>query len=205
MPDDRINGEPARHDQPRHRPAAVVIPAASTYRGADHRPTIPRRDPAPVRRYRPRHLRDGRRGDPYRRPGAGILGTSDDLCRQLPHRQPRPGLGVRSARFPAAGAYPDITRAGVGGGTASAVRSPAPAGTRRDLPVDEKRLRRMSALGIVTVATPQFIYSYGDAQPEATQAPLRSLHERGFRCPATATAPGPSLRQPTRSTACDAR
>jgi hypothetical protein len=138
---------------------------------------------------------------PVRQPLARATISAASFRTANPSRDP----AVRSARFLAAGAYPDITRAGVGAGTASAVRSPAPAGTRRDLPVDEKRPRRMSALGIVPVATPQFIYSYGDAQPEATQAPPRSAARTGFRCPATATAPGPSLRQPTRSTASGAR
>jgi predicted amidohydrolase YtcJ len=59
-----------------------------------------------------------------------------------------------------------------------------------DLPVDEQRLGRMSALGVVPVATPQFIYSYGDAQPEASQPPLRSLHERGFRVPGNSDSTG---------------
>jgi predicted amidohydrolase YtcJ len=59
-----------------------------------------------------------------------------------------------------------------------------------DLPVDEQRLSRMSALGVVPVATPQFIYSYGDAQPEASQPPLRSLHERGFRVPGNSDSTG---------------
>ncbi|MHB1433194.1 MAG: amidohydrolase, partial [Streptosporangiaceae bacterium] len=34
-----------------------------------------------------------------------------------------------------------------------------------DLPPDAARLRRMRDLGVVPVATPQFLYSYGDAQP----------------------------------------
>lgn len=48
-----------------------------------------------------------------------------------------------------------------------------------DLPVDAPRLDRIAALGVVPVATPHFIYSYGDAHPDASQPPLRSLHERG--------------------------
>ena len=47
--------------------------------------------------------------------------------------------------------------------------------------MDEKRLKRMSALGVVPWAAPQFIYSYGDDQPKASRPPLRSLHERGSR------------------------
>ena len=59
-----------------------------------------------------------------------------------------------------------------------------------DLPADDERLRRMAALGVVPVATPQFLYSYGDAQPEASQPPLRSLHERGFRVPGNSDSTG---------------
>jgi hypothetical protein len=73
-----------------------------------------------------------------------------------------------------------------------------------DLPVDEDRLSRMSALGVVPVATPQFIYSYGDAQPEASQPPLRSLHERGFRVPGNSDSTGsqPEAANPFHSIWC---
>lgn len=73
-----------------------------------------------------------------------------------------------------------------------------------DLPVDEQRLGRMASLGVVPVATPQFIYSYGDAQPEASQAPLRSLHERGFRVPGNSDSTGsqPEAANPFHSIWC---
>ena len=73
-----------------------------------------------------------------------------------------------------------------------------------DLPVDTERLSRMSALGVVPVATPQFIYSYGDAQPEASQPPLRSLHERGFRVPGNSDSTGsqPEAANPFHSIWC---
>jgi predicted amidohydrolase YtcJ len=73
-----------------------------------------------------------------------------------------------------------------------------------DLPVDPERLDRMAALGVVPVATPQFIYSYGDAQPEASQPPLRSLHERGFRVPGNSDSTGtqPEASNPFHSIWC---
>jgi hypothetical protein len=73
-----------------------------------------------------------------------------------------------------------------------------------DLPVDDERLHRMSVLGVVPVATPQFIYSYGDAQPEASQPPLRSLHERGFRVPGNSDSTGsqPEAANPFHSIWC---
>ncbi len=73
-----------------------------------------------------------------------------------------------------------------------------------DLPVDGPRLDRMAALGVVPVATPQFIYSYGDAQPEASQPPLRSLHERGFRVPGNSDSTGsqPEAANPFHSIWC---
>jgi predicted amidohydrolase YtcJ len=62
----------------------------------------------------------------------------------------------------------------------------------------------MAALGAVPVATPQFIYSYGDAQPEASQPPLRSLHERGFRVPGNSDSTGsqPEAANPFHSIWC---
>ena len=48
----------------------------------------------------------------------------------------------------------------------------------------------MRDLGVVPVATPQFIYSYGDAQPEASQPPLRTLHGLGFRVPGNSDSTG---------------
>lgn len=73
-----------------------------------------------------------------------------------------------------------------------------------DLPVDGPRLERMAALGVVPVATPQFIYSYGDAQPEASQPPLRSLHKRGFRVPGNSDSTGsqPEAANPFHSIWC---
>lgn len=73
-----------------------------------------------------------------------------------------------------------------------------------DLPVDGPRLDRMAALGVVPVATPQFIYSYGDAQPAASQPPLRSLHERGFRVPGNSDSTGsqPEAANPFHSIWC---
>lgn len=73
-----------------------------------------------------------------------------------------------------------------------------------DLPADGPRLDRMAALGVVPVATPQFIYSYGDAQPEASQPPLRTLHERGFRVPGNSDSTGsqPEAANPFHSIWC---
>lgn len=73
-----------------------------------------------------------------------------------------------------------------------------------DLPVDGPRLDRLAALGAVPVATPQFINSYGDAQPEASQPPLRSLHERGFRVPGNSDSTGsqPEAANPFHSIWC---
>ncbi len=73
-----------------------------------------------------------------------------------------------------------------------------------DLPVDRDRLTRMRSLGVVPVATPQFIYSYGDAQPEASQPPLRTLHEMGFRVPGNSDSTGsqPEAANPFHSIMC---
>ncbi|MHB1876706.1 MAG: amidohydrolase family protein, partial [Streptosporangiaceae bacterium] len=73
-----------------------------------------------------------------------------------------------------------------------------------DLPPDAARLRRMRDLGVVPVATPQFLYSYGDAQPEASQPPLRTLHEFGFRVPGNSDSTGtqPEAANPFHSIWC---
>lgn len=73
-----------------------------------------------------------------------------------------------------------------------------------DLPPDDARLRRMRDLGVVPVATPQFLYSYGDAQPEASQPPLRTLHEFGFRVPGNSDSTGtqPEAANPFHSIWC---
>lgn len=59
-----------------------------------------------------------------------------------------------------------------------------------DMKPDLQLLARVRELGVIPVATPQFVYSYGDADPEGSCAPLRTLHELGFRVPGNSDCTG---------------
>ena len=59
-----------------------------------------------------------------------------------------------------------------------------------DMPVDRARLDRVRSLGVVPVATAQFLYSYADAKPDVNQPPLRTVHEMGFRVPGNSDSTG---------------
>lgn len=52
-----------------------------------------------------------------------------------------------------------------------------------DMKPERELLLRAQKLGVIPVATPQFVYSYADADPEGSCSPLRTLHELGFRIP----------------------
>ncbi len=59
-----------------------------------------------------------------------------------------------------------------------------------DMKPDRDLLIRARDLGVIPVATPQFVYSYGDADPEGSCAPLRTLRELGFRVPGNSDCTG---------------
>jgi predicted amidohydrolase YtcJ len=59
-----------------------------------------------------------------------------------------------------------------------------------DMSPDRKLLERVRSVVAVPVCTPQFVYSYGDTDPEGACAPLRSLHEMGFRVPGNSDCTG---------------
>lgn len=59
-----------------------------------------------------------------------------------------------------------------------------------DMVLEPRLLERMRRLGVVVVATPQFIYSYADAKSDVNCAPLRTLHEWGFRVPGNSDSTG---------------
>lgn len=59
-----------------------------------------------------------------------------------------------------------------------------------DMRADRELLLRARALGVVPVATPQFVWSYGDADPEGSCVPLRTLHDLGFRVPGNSDCTG---------------
>lgn len=59
-----------------------------------------------------------------------------------------------------------------------------------DMRPDPELLDRARRLGVLPVATPQFVYSYGDAAPEDSSYPLRTLHAMGFRVPGNSDCTG---------------
>jgi predicted amidohydrolase YtcJ len=59
-----------------------------------------------------------------------------------------------------------------------------------DMRPDRALLDRLKAVGAVPVCTPQFVYSYGDADPEGSCSPLRTLHAMGFRVPGNSDSTG---------------
>jgi predicted amidohydrolase YtcJ len=59
-----------------------------------------------------------------------------------------------------------------------------------DLPLGPAWRDRVRALGVIPVATPQFIYSYGDWFPAANDPPLRTLRSMGFRVPGNSDSTG---------------
>ncbi len=59
-----------------------------------------------------------------------------------------------------------------------------------DMAPDRELLERARRLGVIVVATPQFVWSYGDADPEGSCSPIRTLHELGFRVPGNSDCTG---------------
>lgn len=59
-----------------------------------------------------------------------------------------------------------------------------------DMKPDLDLLTRAQRLGVIPVATPQFVHSYGDADPEGSCSPLRTLQELGFRTPGNSDCTG---------------
>lgn len=59
-----------------------------------------------------------------------------------------------------------------------------------DMKPDMSLLSWARRLGVQAVATAQFVYSYGDADPHGSCAPLRTLHEMGFRVPGNSDCTG---------------
>lgn len=59
-----------------------------------------------------------------------------------------------------------------------------------DMKPDLDLLTRARKLGVIPVATPQFVHSYGDADPEGSRSPLRTLRELGFRVPGNSDCTG---------------
>ena len=59
-----------------------------------------------------------------------------------------------------------------------------------DMRPDRDLLVRARGLGVIPVATPQFVYSYGDTDPEGSCAPLRTLRELGFPTPGNSDCTG---------------
>ena len=59
-----------------------------------------------------------------------------------------------------------------------------------DMKPDRALLERARRLGVVPVTTPQFVYSYGDTDPEGSCSPVRTLHELGFRVPGNSDCTG---------------
>jgi len=59
-----------------------------------------------------------------------------------------------------------------------------------DMKPDRELLLRARTLGAIVVATPQFVWSYGDTDPEGSCTPLRTLHELGFRPPGNSDCTG---------------
>ncbi len=62
-----------------------------------------------------------------------------------------------------------------------------------DMRPDRDLLLRARNLGVIPVATPQFVYSYGDAATDESCSPLRTLHEMGFRVPGNSDCTGTQL------------
>lgn len=59
-----------------------------------------------------------------------------------------------------------------------------------DMVLSDHLLGRIRDLGVLVVATPQFIYSYADAKVDVNQAPLKTLHQKGFRVPGNSDSTG---------------
>jgi predicted amidohydrolase YtcJ len=59
-----------------------------------------------------------------------------------------------------------------------------------DMVLSHEVLRRIRDLGVVIVATPQFLYSYADTKLDVNQPPLRTLHAWGFRVPGNSDSTG---------------
>jgi len=59
-----------------------------------------------------------------------------------------------------------------------------------DMAPDEELLQRLRGLGVIPVATTQFVWSYGDADPEGSCSPIGTLHGLGFRVPGNSDCTG---------------
>jgi predicted amidohydrolase YtcJ len=59
-----------------------------------------------------------------------------------------------------------------------------------DLPLGRDWWERVRALGVIPVATPQFIYSYGDWAQELNNPPLRTMRSMGLRVPGNSDSTG---------------
>jgi predicted amidohydrolase YtcJ len=59
-----------------------------------------------------------------------------------------------------------------------------------DLPLAPHWWERVRRLGVIPVATPQFIYSYGDWFPAANNPPLRTMRSLGLRVPGNSDSTG---------------
>jgi predicted amidohydrolase YtcJ len=59
-----------------------------------------------------------------------------------------------------------------------------------DLPLDLGWWERARAMGVIPVATPQFIYSYGDWSPALNNPPLRTMRSMGLRVPGNSDCTG---------------
>lgn len=73
-----------------------------------------------------------------------------------------------------------------------------------DLPLTPDWWERVRKVGAIPVATPQFIYSYGDWFPAANNPPLRTLRSMGFRVPGNSDSTGtqPEAANPFHSIWC---
>lgn len=133
---------------------------------------------------------DGAGMDVHGRPGADLKWTQDELD-EVVWRSHECGLQlwlhVAPTREAAAMALTALERA--------LQRAPRPDHRHRiehlgDMKPDRELLLRARRLGVLVVATAQFVYSYGDADPEGSCAPLRTLHESGFRVPGNSDCTG---------------
>jgi predicted amidohydrolase YtcJ len=73
-----------------------------------------------------------------------------------------------------------------------------------DLPLGRDWWSRVRALGVIPVATPQFIYSYGDWAKELNSPPLRTMRSMGLRVPGNSDSTGtqPEAANPFHSIWC---
>lgn len=133
---------------------------------------------------------DGAGMDAWGRPGADVKWTQEDLD-EVVGKAHEAGLQlwmhIAPTRVAAEMALRALGRA--------IERSPRPDHRHRiehlgDMKPDRELLLAAKALGVTAVATPQFVYSYGDAASDESCAPLRTLQEMGFRVPGNSDSTG---------------